>query len=166
MGNIISASIFFIIEFILALASDYGRDFDSAISQIEEFFLPTIIIYDFHHQKILLIVVNLILSFLLIVNILLLFGTTKGKPMFLLPWLVFHMISTTASTTISVLIIYIPLYYQQYNLTSTLQNSVILMVINVFCYYFWFLVFSTYRYMKKENRTLLLVLDEEIKFSK
>ena len=95
--NIISASIFFIMEFILALASDYGRDFDSAISQIEEFFLPTIIIYDFHHQKVLLIVVNLILSFLLIVNILLLFGTTKGKPMFLLPWLVFHMTSFIVS---------------------------------------------------------------------
>ena len=48
-------------------------------------------IYDFHHQKVLLIVINLILSFLLIVNILLLFGTTKEKHMFLLPWLVFHM---------------------------------------------------------------------------
>merc|ERR1711988_1331381 len=70
-----------------------------------------------------------------------------------------------ASTTISVLIIYIPLYYQQYNLTSTLQNSVILIVINIFYYYFWFLVFSTYRHLKKENRSLLLELDEEIKFS-
>ena len=39
--NIISASIFFIMEFILALASDYGRDFDSAISQIEERSQPT-----------------------------------------------------------------------------------------------------------------------------
>ena len=89
--NIISASIFFIMEFILALASDFGRDFDSVITQLEEFFSPTIIIYDFHHQKVLLIVINLILSFLLIVNILLLFGTTKEKHIFLMPWLVFHM---------------------------------------------------------------------------
>merc|ERR1712079_436385 len=87
--NIISASIFFIMEFILALASDYGRDFDSVTSQIEQFFLPTVIIYDFHHQQALLIVINLILSFQLIVNILLLFGITKEKYAFLLPWLVF-----------------------------------------------------------------------------
>merc|ERR1719436_437731 len=80
-------------------------------------------------------------------------------------WVIIFFFLLQASTTISVLIIYIPLYYQQYNLTSTLQNSVILIVINVFCYYFWFLVFLTYRHMKNENRTLLLVLDEEIKFS-
>merc|ERR1712062_440006 len=162
------ATLFFIVEFVLALTSDFGKDFYSVITQIDEFFFPTLIISGFYHQKPLLIdnvnavliVINLILSFLLIVNIILIFGITKKRHTFLLPWLVFHIMIIVASTTISGLIIYIPFYYQHYNLISILQNSVILILMNVLGYYFWFLVFSTYRHIKKENRSLLL-LDEE-----
>merc|ERR1711988_1810405 len=118
--NILFATIFFIEEFILALSSDFGRDFDFAISRIEDFFFPTMDFYEFRFQKILLIVINISMSFLLIVNILLLFGTTQRKHRFLLPWLVFHLIFIMASTIVSALIIYITSYYRHYNLNQNL----------------------------------------------